>query len=147
MKIVEKIREFTFGAKAESAPKNTTKKCTYAELLGLNRPFKFTLSRSKVGDRDEFKALAQEAESLLEQDLKRLGESFYSIDPALRTKLMGVIGSMTLLANDDGKLRIIFHKRDENGLWDGASKKYPEKDTTAKYRYEVFFVLEDEEED
>jgi len=119
---------------------------SYADMLGLNRNFNFFFLKNKVTDQTDFDTVAKAAKDLLKQDLMRFGESFYEIEPALRNKLMGTIGSMTLIAADDGTLSVKFHRRDEDGLWDGISKKFPEKETTGKYKYEVFFSLDDEEE-
>lgn len=119
---------------------------SYADMLGLNRNFNFFFLKNKVTDQADFDTVSKAAKDLLMQDLMRFGESFYEIEPALRNKLMGTIGSMTLIAADDGTLSVKFHRRDEDGLWDGISKKFPEKETTGKYKYEVFFTLEDEED-
>lgn len=125
----------------------TTPVGSYSSLLGLNRNFNFILSKSKVADDKEFNMIANEAEASLRHDLKRFGEDLEIVPPMFRNKLIGSIGSMTLLADDSGNLSIKFHRRDDDGLWDGISKKYPEKDTTAKYKHEIFFALDDEEED
>ena len=125
----------------------TTPIGSYSSLLGLNRNFNFILSKSKVADDKEFNMIANEAEASLRHDLKRFGEDLEIVPPMFRNKLIGSIGSMTLLADDSGNLSVKFHRRDDDGLWDGISKKYPEKDTTAKYKHEIFFALDDEEED
>lgn len=119
----------------------------YSDMLGLNRKLDFILLETPVTSQVVFDTVAKAAKDVLSQDLKRLGESFYEIKPALRNKLMGTIGSMTLTANENEKANVKFHKRDEKGLWDGISKKFPEKETTAKYKCEIFFVFEDDEED
>lgn len=120
---------------------------SYSDLLGFNRNFRFILTRDTVANESEFKMTAKDAEFSLEHDLKRLGEDLCKIDPMLRNKLMGKIGSMTLICDDAGKLSVKFHKRDEDGYWDGKSKRYPEKDTTGKYKHEIFFAIDDEEDD
>lgn len=122
----------------------------YSDMLGLNRDFSFILLKSTVIDEHDFANVSKAAKDILEQDLKRLGETFYEIDSALRNKLMGTIGSMTVIADDSGNVTAKFHRRDENGYWDGISKKFPEKTTKGKFKYEIFFTLEDdynEEED
>ena len=119
---------------------------TYAEMLGLNRDFIFGLTKDTVIDEADFNAVAKAAKDLLEQDLKRLGEKFYVIEPALRNRLRGSIGSMTLIADDDNKVTVRFHYCDGNGNWDGISKNFPEKNSTGKYKDEIFFLLETEDD-
>ena len=118
----------------------------YARLLGFESHFDFVLSKSKVKDQTEFDTLSSEAEMILAQDLKRCQMEFEKISPMLKNRLIGSIGSMTIIGDDDGKISVKFHKRNDKNLWDGKSKKYPEKGITAKYKHEIFFILEDEEE-
>lgn len=118
----------------------------YARVLGFGVPFEFVLSKDTVKDGHEFDSLVTEAKARLKQDLKRCRLDLETIPSMLRKKLTG-IGSMTILADDTGKVTVKFHKRNGNGLWDGESKKYPEKDTKAKYKSEIFFILEDEEDE
>lgn len=139
------IRDW-FLANGEKKEKEDSK-CGYATLLGLNRNFKFILTKETVSSKPEFGMVVKDAEYALEHDLKRLGQDLYKIDPMLRNKLMGEIGSMTIIGNDDGKLSVKFHRRDADGYWDGKTKRYPEKDTTGKYKHEIFFAIDDEEDD
>lgn len=138
------IMNLIFNPSGVTSSRETNNTATYADMLGLNREFKFVLSKTKIKDQGEFDALFNEAKASLDYDLKRFGEQLEVISPMLRNKLNGSIGSMTLLADDDGKVTIKFHRRDEDGFWDGKSAKYPEKDTTAKYKKEIFFLLDDE---
>ena len=119
----------------------------YADMLGLNRNFRFVLTKSTVSDQTEFDDVVKKAEGILRGDLKRFGEDFSVIPPEFKDRLSGVIGSMTIIGDDDGKLLTYFHRRDNDGLWDGISKKYPEKNTTGKYKHEIFFILDEDEED
>jgi len=119
----------------------------YSNLLDLNKNFEFVLSKNKVADESEFKAIVKEAEALLKHDLKRFGEDLEIVPAKLRNMLIGTIGSMTIVADNDGKLSVKFHKRDKDGFWDGESKKYPEKATTGKWKHEIFFAFEDEEDE
>lgn len=118
---------------------------SYSEMLGLEREFKFVLSKTKVSDEGEFNTVCKEAEKLLQNDLIRLGEGFYKIPVELRGRLNGTIGSMTIVADNDGKLIVRFHRRDSEGFWDCETKKYPEKETTGKWKHEIFFTLDDED--
>lgn len=119
----------------------------YAEMLGLNKDFKFVLSQHKVANKPEFDSVCTEAEKLLQNDLTRLGEEFYKIPVELKGRLSGTVGSMTIIADNDGKLLTKFHKRDSEGYWDGMTKKYPEKETTGKWKHEIFFILNDEDDE
>lgn len=126
---------------------------SYGELLELGRSFRFQLLKTtNVQNDSEFENIKKGALDLLKNDLERLGESFYMINAGLKNKLMGSIGAMVLIVDNDGKAFVRFHKRDEDGIWDYCSKTYPEKllsDTeknNIKFNYEVFFVLDDDEE-
>lgn len=122
------------------------KELSYADLLGLSRDFKFALTKSKVADQADFDSVVVDAEKTLAHDLKRLGQDFEKISPALKNKLMGKIGSMTIIGDDDGKLSVKFHLRAEDGYWDGNTKKHPEKGTTGKYITTIFFPVDDDED-
>lgn len=132
---------------------NRVTNVSYSELLNLSRPFSFCLLKNKVADVSEWNALTQGAVDLLKKDLMRLGESFYKIDPGLRNKLIGSIGAMVLTTDNDGNATLRFHKRDADGIWDNASKIYPEKFLSDEQRaqiantFEIFFTLEDDEEE
>ena len=139
-----KVKGWIFADSCNS--ENDNEELSYGDLLGLAKDFKFVLIKNKVTDQSDFDGVTAAAKTTLAQDLKRLGQDFSEIPAALKNNLMGCIGSMTILGDDDGKLTVKFHMRDSEGLWDGISKKHPEKDTTSKYKYEVFFPLEEDED-
>ena len=134
---------FTEEAKKAKEPKEIT----YATILGLPREFKFPLSKEKIADKIEFETVVALAEQTLEEDFERFGMEFEKIPPLFRNKIIGKVGAITVLGDDEGKLSVKFHLRNENGQWDGVTKKYPDKDTTAKYKQDIFFAVDDEEED
>lgn len=120
---------------------------SYSNMLGLNRELKFSLIKEKVSSEEEFNSVTNAAQKVLEEDLKRFGEDFDQIEASHANRMMGTIASMTIIADGDGKLSVRFHKRDENGLWNGETKKFPEKGKSNKYKYEVFFLLSDDSEE
>lgn len=117
----------------------------YSDMLGLNRDYAFVLSKLSVATEAEFQGVCDEAEKLLKNDLIRFGEDFYKIPNELRGLVNATVGSMTIIADNDGKVSVKFHKRYADGYWDDRTKKYPEKDTTGKWKHELFFLLENEE--
>lgn len=123
------------------------KNVTYADLLGIGRNFALALIKDKVTDQTDFDSVVAATEKTLETDLKRMGEEFEKIPAAFKNRIIGRVGCIVILGDDDGKLSTEFHLRDDDGLWDGKFKKYPGKGTTAKYKAEIFFAIEDEEED
>ncbi len=138
--------------KHEKNEKTEVSTITYSELLGLNRQFSFIRLRKKAENESEFEEVKKASIDILKQDLMRLGETFYQVEAALRNKLMGSIGSMVIVADKNGNIAIRFHKRDEDGIWDNGSKKYPEKGITSeenntKFKTEIFFTLEDDEDE
>jgi len=136
-----KLRNLFFNDEKKEAETGS-----YGNLLGLNRPFKFLLTSDHANTDTEFLSIIATAKTLLAQDLQRFGEDLYEIEPMMKNKLMGEIGSMTLIADEDGKVTVKFHKRDEDGLWDGLGKKFPEKETTGKFKHDVFFLLDGDED-
>jgi len=120
---------------------------SYARMLGLNRNLKFSLSIDKVADQTEFDKAVVEAKTNLIKDFIRLGEEEVEfIDSKLRNRVFGVVGCMKIYAGDDGKLTTYFHRRDENGIWDGNDTKFPKSNSlTKKYYSEVFFIFGDDE--
>ena len=140
--IITSVKNFIFNEE-----KNQFGYGSYSDMLGLNRRLKFPLSQTKVTTEAEFNTVADAAEKCLEVDLLRFGENFDKIEPTHAKRMMGTIGSMTVIADNDGKLSVRFHKRNEKGLWDGESKKYPEKSITGKYKREVFFLLDEDDDD
>ncbi len=119
----------------------------YSDMLGLNREYSFGLVKNKVENDTEWEEVVKCAEALLAEDLKRFGIEFNSIPEAFRNSLRGEIGSMTIIAGHTGATSVKFHRRDKNGIWDGTTRRFPEKDTKAKYKHEVFFLLETEDDD
>ena len=145
---MSKLLDWFFGNEEEERGEEQEESmATYSEMLGFNKEFAFILTKDKVKDKAEFDMVANDAKSVLIQDLRRMGTNYYEIEPALRNRLSGVIGSMTLVANDTGNLSVKFHRRDNDGLWDGTTKKFPEKNTTGKFKYEIFFIIEDDDEE
>lgn len=141
-----------FFSDEENTEKGEVSTISYGELLDLNRAFKFNLSKSSNITNDcEFECVKTSAINLLKADLNRLDQTFYEIDAGLRNKLLGSIGTMVLIVDKSGNAQIRFHKRNAKGIWDDVSKTYPEKfvseteKETTKFRYELFFILEDEE--
>lgn len=118
----------------------------YADMLGLNKEFKFVLSKQKVATEVEFNDVCKEAEKLLKNDLIRLGEDFYKIPKELKGCLNTSIGSMTIIADNDGKLTARFHRRDEDGYWDDKTLRYPEKSASGKWKHEIFFIFDKDED-
>lgn len=123
----------------------------YDELLDLNREFSFNLLQKDVSSEADFEIVKEAAKKALKEDLIRFGECFYEIAPGLRNKLMGTIGALVLVTQTDGKVKVRFHKRNNDGIWNDVSKTYPEnflsqedKDKE-KFKYEIFFTLEDVE--
>lgn len=124
---------------------------SYGELLALGRSFRFQLLKKNVENESEFENVKKGALDLVKNDLERLGETFYIVNPGLKNKLMGSIGAMVLFVDNNGTAFVRFHKRDGDGIWDDCSKTYPEKllseseRNNIKFYHEVFFVLDDEE--
>jgi len=151
MKLHEKVKNFLKDEceKVKNFLKDEyvdSQKGSYSEFLRLNREFKFGLKCDKVATEKEFNDVVKDAVDTLCKDMKRFGEDIEIIEPRWKNKIIGSIGSMTIFADDDGKLAVRFHKRNEDRFWDGNSKKYPEKDTEGKFVFHLFFVLEDNEE-
>ena len=118
----------------------------YSDMLGLNKRFEFMIPTDKAATVAEFDTAKLAAEALLAEDIERFGMTFEKIPAALKNKIMGIVGSMTMVADKDGNISIFFHRRNDKGYWDYTkSKKYPEKDTTGKFKHEIFFALDDEE--
>ncbi len=137
-KIKDKIKNLLLNKKEEEENVNEG---AYWKMLGMNIPLSFPLLQETVKDRTEFSSVVRGAEDLLEQDFKRFGIKFKVIDPVYKNNLNGNIGSMTVVVDDNDKVTAKFHRRDDNGLWDGMSKKFPEEDTTGKYIDEICFII------
>ena len=119
---------------------------SYSDFIGLNKEFKFVLSKSKVANEAELNNVGTEAEKQLKEDLQRFGQEIFKIDPKFRNILKCKVGSMTIFADDEGNLSVKFHKCNEKGLWDGKTKRHPEKDIECKYKHEIFFVFEEDDD-
>ena len=142
--ILNKLKNFLFNEGQVEC--NEGDDGAYYKMLNLNKPFKFLITNDKVANQTEFNSVVNDSEFVLKQDFQRLGFDFEIIPPSYRNRLIGQIGSMTIIADNDGNVSIKFHKRDDDGLWDGVSKTFPEKNATGKFKHEIFFIIEEEEE-